>query len=175
MVGVIRTPQRHTSAPRKMDTQLTKLNDEIDAVTKKIDEEKEEWKTATPEKAAVYLKSIDVLNEALKGLRASRDRIIDAATAAPAPGKNAPSRPRCQCPPSTREHAKPRSLSRPLVRRHDSNLVSNHVSNHVPNSRLRVRTGRVRPSCEECCVLCLFGVCVVRYAVDAPLVVRLYD
>ena len=53
------------------------MNEEIDAVAAKIDAEKAEWKKANAEDKPVYQKSIDVLNEALKGLRATRDKQAD--------------------------------------------------------------------------------------------------
>ena len=96
------TPSRNSiglpsdTSLRKTDEQLRKLNEEIDAVAAKIDAEKAEWKKANAEDKPVYQKSIDVLNEALKGLRATRDKLIDASIAAqvPAPGKSTPL---CEC------------------------------------------------------------------------------
>ena len=79
-------------SPRNTAKQLRKLNEEIDAVAAKIDAEKAEWKKANTKYKPVYQKSIDVLNEALKGLRATRDKLIDASFAAPvpAPGESTP-------------------------------------------------------------------------------------
>ena len=79
-------------SPRNTAKQLRKLNEEIDAVAAKIDAKEAEWKKANAEDKPVYQKSIDVLNEALKGLRATRDKLINASIAAqvPVPGKSTP-------------------------------------------------------------------------------------
>ena len=80
-------------SPRNTAKQLRKLNEEIDAVAAKIDAKEAERKTETNgTEKGVLLKSIDVLNEALKGLRATRDKLIDASIAAqvPVPGKSTP-------------------------------------------------------------------------------------
>ena len=151
-----------------MTTQLKMLKDEIDAVTKKIDEEKEEWKTATPEKAAVYLKSIDVLNEALKGLRASRDRIIDAATAAPAPGKNPPLALDASVPPLHANSQHPPLVVASLSSSTRFKPCFEPGSKPWVDSRLCVRARVVCPSCEEGWVVACLACCAV--AVDAPLV-----
>ena len=92
------------------------------------------------EKAALLVEKAALLELSLIAARA--------AAAAPAPGKNPPLAVDASVPPLYANTQHPRSLSRPLVRR-DSSLVSNLVSNHVSNSRLCVRTERVRPSCEE--------------------------
>ena len=70
------------------------MNGEIDALTKKIDAIEEEWKKeANPERAAVFLKSIERSNDEKKALLAHRHEItLRLPAAAPAPGKNAPSR-----------------------------------------------------------------------------------
>ena len=80
----------------EMELDKLKLNEEIYAVAAKIDAEKAEWKKANAEDKPVYQKSIDVLSEALKGLRATRDKLIDASIAAqvPPPGKGTPL---CEC------------------------------------------------------------------------------
>ena len=75
-----------------IDEQLSDLKDEIDAITDEIRVEKarRQGTTDVGEKAIV-LKSIDVLNEALKGLRATREKLIDASlipAPVPAPVKN---------------------------------------------------------------------------------------
>ena len=78
------------SAPREMDAQLTKLNGEIDGINAQILAEKAEWKTEeNPDKAAVYLKSIEDLKYKEKVLIADRSKLL-AAIAVPAPGKNTP-------------------------------------------------------------------------------------
>ena len=60
---------------------------------------------------AVILNSITVLNDEKRVLIAQRQEVallpVIALVPAPAPGKNAPSRPRRQCHPSIREHATP--------------------------------------------------------------------
>ena len=77
-------------------TQLTKFNDEIDAVSKNIDTATTKWENeVNPDKATIYLDSIKDWKVEKRGLIATRDRIIDAAlAAASSSGKNAPSRPR---------------------------------------------------------------------------------
>ena len=56
--------------------QLNKLNEEIDAVNVKIDEEKAKWENATAEDKAFYTQSIQDLKDEKKALVASRDRLI---------------------------------------------------------------------------------------------------
>ena len=57
--------------------QLNKLNEEIDAVSADIKEEKAEWKKATTaEDKAFYAQSILRLEDEKKALVASRDRLI---------------------------------------------------------------------------------------------------
>ena len=92
-----------------INKRLEKLDSEIDTLTKKIGATEEEWKKeANPERAAVFLESIAVLNARLDARIATRDALLLLAAApAPSPGKNTPSRPRRQCPPSTRELATP--------------------------------------------------------------------
>jgi hypothetical protein len=82
---------------RKTDEQLRKLNEEIDAVAAEIRAKEAERKTeADVAEKAIILKSIDVLNEALKGLRDHRRELSLAGIAAqvPAPGKSTPL---CEC------------------------------------------------------------------------------
>ena len=85
------TPSRNSiglpsdTSLRKTDEQLRKLNEEIDAVAAKIDAEKAEWKKANTKYKPVYQKSIDTLYEALKDLRATRAKLIEAGIAAPVP------------------------------------------------------------------------------------------
>jgi len=56
--------------------QLNKLNEEVDAVNIKIDEEKAEWKKATAEDKTFYAQSIRRLEEKEKALIASRDKLF---------------------------------------------------------------------------------------------------
>jgi hypothetical protein len=56
---------------------LNKLNEEIDAVNIKIDEEKAEWKKATiAEDKTFYSQSIQRLGDEKKALVASRDKLF---------------------------------------------------------------------------------------------------
>ena len=90
-----------------MTTQLKELKDEIDdlivLIANKETERKDEPDVA---EKAIILESIAVLNARLDARSATRDHLLLAAVTT-APGKNTPSRPRRQRPPSTREHAKP--------------------------------------------------------------------
>ena len=83
------------ATPRKAKKQLDKLNEEIDAVVTEIRKKEAERKTETNgTEKGVLLKSIDILNEALKDLRATRGKLIDASIAASVPspaGKSTPS------------------------------------------------------------------------------------
>ena len=88
-------------------TQLDKLNKEIsDAVSLIAAKEEKREKTDDVAEKAIILESIAVLNARLDARSATRDHLLLAAVTT-APGKNTPSRPRRQRPPSTREHAKP--------------------------------------------------------------------
>ena len=68
---------------RNSEKQLTDLKGEIDAAAAET-HVKEAKRESTPDvgEKAIILKSIKVLNEALKGLRATRDKLIDASIAA---------------------------------------------------------------------------------------------
>ena len=112
---LIRSPLQRS----KMETQLEIVNRDIVAVGKQIVDEKAELKDAPEADKADIRKSLERLESRLDALIAHRRELSVALAAAPSPGKNTPSRPRRQCPPSTREHATPpRSSSHPLVRRH---------------------------------------------------------
>ena len=80
------------TAHHNREKQLADLKGEIDAVTSEIRAEKASWKKANAKYKPVYQKSIDVLNEALKGLRDHRRELSLASIAAqvPAPGKSTP-------------------------------------------------------------------------------------
>ena len=70
--------------------QLDKLNGEIDAISLKIDEEKAELKTASPDDKTFYKDSINVLNSRLEGRSVDRSRLLaPPPNSAPAPGKPA--------------------------------------------------------------------------------------
>ena len=92
------TPELPSDAlVRKTERKLDKLNGEIDSAIVEIHVEKaKRERTPVVAEKAVILKS-DVLNEALEGLRATRDKLIDTSIAAsvPAPGEN--SFPLCAC------------------------------------------------------------------------------
>ena len=128
---------------------ITRLEGEIDELSKEIREEKKKRDATADdtEKAIILDSAIKVLYSDRSVLIADRSRLL--AAAVPTPGKNPPLTADASVPPLHANTPTPRSLPRPLVRRHDSSLVSNLVSNLVPNSRLRVRTRLVRPSCEE--------------------------
>ena len=65
---------------------VLKVNGEIDAVVTEIRKKEAERKTETNgTEKGVLLKSIDTLYEALKDLRATRAKLIDASIAAPVP------------------------------------------------------------------------------------------
>ena len=133
-----------------LERRLGKVDEKIDEVTRKLEEKEKERNDASFEGRTRLDKFIDALYARLDVLNADSTRLnVALAAAAPAPGKNTPLTLDASVLPQYATHNTPRSLSRPLVRRHDSSLVSNLVSNLVPNSRLRVRTGLVRPSCEE--------------------------
>ena len=87
-------------------TPLAKLNGEIDELFKDIrDEKKKRDDTTDDTERAIILKSIERLESRLDARSATRDYLL--LNPVPNPGKNTPSRPRRQCPPSIREHAKP--------------------------------------------------------------------
>ena len=76
----------------KIELDKLKVNGEIDAVTSEIRAEKSKWEKANDKDKAFYQTSIDTLYEALKDLRATRAKLIDASIAVPvpAPGKSTP-------------------------------------------------------------------------------------
>ena len=80
------------SSPLKLEMQLRKLNEEIDAVAAKIDAKEAEWMKANAKYKPVYQKSIDVLNSRLEGLISHRRELSLAGIAVPvpAPGKSTP-------------------------------------------------------------------------------------
>jgi len=87
------SPSASSDKAIQTEKQLADLKGEIDAVTAKIDAKEAERKTETNgAEKGVLLKSIEVLNEALKDLRATRAKLIDAsiATPVPVPGKSTP-------------------------------------------------------------------------------------
>ena len=136
--------------------QLSKLNDEIVALAKYIRDKEAEWKQeASPEKAAVHLKSIERLNIEKTRVLDTRDRIIDAALAAAAaatPGKSTPLALDDGAPPLYANTQQPPLVVASLSSstRHVQTLLRNSsFQNLVSKSRLRVRTRLVRPTCEE--------------------------
>ena len=70
-----------------MDTQLTKLNDEVDALVKEILAEKNELKSAEGDKASDLRTSLTALRAEKAARSATRDQLLLLA-ATPAPGKN---------------------------------------------------------------------------------------
>ena len=120
--------------------QLTDLKGEIDAITKKIGEDTEEWKKASGDDKTFYRTSIQVLNARLEVLIADRSKLI-----APAPGKNTPLAFDASAPPVYASVQSP-----PLV--FFQCLVPFFLCQLFPNSsRMRV----VNPSCEDDCVVML--------------------
>ena len=91
-----------------MTTQLKELKDEIDdlivLIANKETDRKDESDVA---EKAIILKSIERLNARLDARSATRDHLLRNPVPAPAPGKDAPSRPRRQRPSSIREHTTP--------------------------------------------------------------------
>ena len=80
------SPSASSDKAIKTEKQLADLKGEIDAVTAKIDDKEAERKTETNgTEKGVLLKSIDTLYEALKDLRATRAKLIEAGIAAPVP------------------------------------------------------------------------------------------
>ena len=81
-----------TARKTTIEVDKLKVNGEIDAITAKIDAKEAEWMRAEGTDKAVYQKSIDTLYEALKDLRATRAKLIDASIAVPVPvpGKSTP-------------------------------------------------------------------------------------
>ena len=89
---------------------ITRLEGEIDELSKEIREEKKKRDATADdtEKAIILDSAIKVLYSERAARSATRDHLLRLLAApAPAPGKNTPSRPRRQCPPSTRELATP--------------------------------------------------------------------
>ena len=164
-------PPKNTPDALEMDThtQLDKLNKEIDAIVILIakKEEKRE-KTDDVDEKAFLRDSIKGLYSDRSVLIASREHLLRNPSPAPSLGKNAPSRPRRQCPPSTREHAKPPARCRvPLFVDTIQTLFEPRFKPCVePRGCVFVRgVSRRRARRVE---LCLFCVCAVRYAADAP-------
>ena len=102
----VRKHQNTTKMETATTTPLAKLNDEIDGIIVKIERQEKELNDASTEDRKRLEKSIEVLNARLDARSDTRDYLLRNPAPVPAPGKNAPSRPRRQCPPSIREHAK---------------------------------------------------------------------
>jgi len=79
------SPSASSDKAIKTEKQLSKLNDEIDAVNSEIREEKAKWEKANDLDKPVYQTSIGILNSRLERLITTRDKLIEASIAAPVP------------------------------------------------------------------------------------------